>query len=108
MEDSGYFCVDNLPLEMLPSLVSYHIERADESELAVSVDVRSGIDIGQAREQIAYLRGLGHRVEVLFVEAEESVLVRPVFRNQARPPSEQSGYDPVGKLKERTGMAFPA
>ena len=37
MEDSGYFCVDNLPLEMLPSLVSYHIERADESELAVSV-----------------------------------------------------------------------
>lgn len=59
MEDSGYFCVDNLPLEMLPALVSYHIERADETELAVSVDVRSGIDIGQAREQIASLRGLG-------------------------------------------------
>lgn len=76
MEDLGYFCVDNLPLEMLPSLVSYHIERADETELAVSVDVRSGIDIAQAREQIAYLRGLGHRVEVLFVEAEDTVLIR--------------------------------
>lgn len=36
MEDSGYFCVDNLPLEMLPALVSYHIERADETELAVT------------------------------------------------------------------------
>ena len=29
LEDLGYFCVDNLPLEMLPSLVLHHIERAE-------------------------------------------------------------------------------
>lgn len=76
LEDLGYYCVDNLPLEMLPSLVSLHIERADETKLGVSVDIRSGINIQEAQEQIQYLRNEGHQVEVLFIEAEEGVLVR--------------------------------
>ena len=107
MEDSGYFCVDNLPLEMLPSLVSYHIERADESELAVSVDVRSGIDIGQAREQIAYLRGLGHRVEVLFVEAEESVLVRRFSETRRGHPLSNQDMTLLESLKKEREWLFP-
>ena len=76
LEDLGYYCVDNLPLEMLPSLVLYHIERGEETQLGVSVDIRSGINIQEAQEQIQYLRNEGHQVEVLFVEAEEGVLVR--------------------------------
>lgn len=76
LEDSGFYCVDNLPLEMLPSLVLYHIERGEETQLGVSVDIRSGINIQEAQEQIQYLRHEGHQVEVLFIEAEEGVLVR--------------------------------
>lgn len=107
MEDSGYFCVDNLPLEMLPALVSYHIERADETELAVSVDVRSGIDIAQAREQIAYLRGLGHRVEVLFVEAEEGVLVRRFSETQRGHPLSNQDMTLLESLKKEREWLFP-
>lgn len=107
MEDSGYFCVDNLPLEMLPALVSYHIERADESELAVSVDVRSGIDIAQAREQIAYLRGLGHRVEVLFVEAEEGVLVRRFSETRRGHPLSNQDMTLLESLKKEREWLFP-
>lgn len=51
LEDLGYFCVDNLPLEMLPSLVLHHIERADETKLGVSVDVRSGINVRKRRSK---------------------------------------------------------
>ncbi|WP_025457277.1 RNase adapter RapZ [Neisseria polysaccharea] len=107
MEDSGYFCVDNLPLEMLPALVSYHIERADETELAVSVDVRSGIDIAQAREQIAYLRGLGHRVEVLFVEAEEGVLVRRFSETRRGHPLSNQDMTLLESLKKEREWLFP-
>lgn len=107
MEDSGYFCVDNLPLEMLPALVSYHIERADETELAVSVDVRSGIDIAQAREQIAYLRGLGHRVEVLFVEAEEGVLVRRFSETRRGHPLRNQDMTLLESLKKEREWLFP-
>lgn len=107
MEDSGYFCVDNLPLEMLPALVSYHIERADETELAVSVDVRSGIDIAQAREQIAYLRGLGHRVEVLFVEAEEGMLVRRFSETRRGHPLSNQDMTLLESLKKEREWLFP-
>lgn len=107
MEDSGYFCVDNLPLEMLPALVSYHIERADETELAVSVDVRSSIDIAQAREQIAYLRGLGHRVEVLFVEAEEGVLVRRFSETRRGHPLSNQDMTLLESLKKEREWLFP-
>lgn len=107
MEDSGYFCVDNLPLEMLPALVSYHIERADETELAVSVDVRSGIDIAQAREQIAYLRGLGHMVEVLFVEAEEGVLVRRFSETRRGHPLSNQDMTLLESLKKEREWLFP-
>ncbi|EMT5955507.1 RNase adapter RapZ [Neisseria gonorrhoeae] len=107
MEDLGYFCVDNLPLEMLPSLVSYHIERADETELAVSVDVRSGIDIAQAREQIAYLRGLGHRVEVLFVEAEEAVLIRRFSETRRGHPLSNQDMTLLESLKKEREWLFP-
>lgn len=76
LEDLGYYCVDNLPLNLLPSLVLHHIDWNEVEQLGVSVDIRSRIDIRQAQEQIAALRAEGHEVEVLFLEADESVLVR--------------------------------
>lgn len=76
LEDLGYYCVDNMPLELLHALVLLHIERGDEASLGISVDIRSGVDIAEARRQMQNLRDDGHQVEVLFVEAEESVLLR--------------------------------
>ncbi|MCP1659677.1 RNase adapter RapZ [Neisseria perflava] len=75
LEDLGYYSIDNLPLELLPELVAYHQSRR-EDKLAVSVDIRSGIDVNQVPEQIRRLREAGNQVEVLFVEAEEDVLMR--------------------------------
>ena len=85
---------------MLPSLVLHHIERADETKLGVSVDVRSGINIQEAQEQIQYLRDEGHQVEVLFVEAEEACWCA-VFRSAARPSAVWTEPYPAGKLCKR-------
>lgn len=76
LEDLGYYCVDNLPIDLLPSLVMYHIDQNEVEALGVSVDIRSRVDLGVAEEQIQTLRAQGHVVEVLFLEAEENVLVR--------------------------------
>lgn len=76
LEDLGYYCVDNLPLELLPLLVIYHISCGEITRLAVSVDVRSKIDIELTEKTVNNLRQEGHQVEVMFIEAEESVLVR--------------------------------
>ncbi|STZ75645.1 RNase adapter RapZ [Bergeriella denitrificans] len=91
LEDLGYYCVDNLPIEMLPALVQHHSARKNETHLGVSVDVRSGIDIDETQAQIYRLREAGHQVDVLFVEAEESVLVRRFSETRRSHPL--SGHD---------------
>ncbi|HFC8517261.1 RNase adapter RapZ [Neisseria weaveri] len=107
LEDVGYYCVDNLPVEMLPELVKHHIDKGSVSELGVSVDVRSRIDIKQAQEQMEYLRREGHQVDLLFLEADESVLVRRFSETRRCHPL--SGQDMTlleGIQKERSWL-FP-
>ena len=107
LEDLGYYCVDNLPLEMLPSLVSLHIERADETKLGVSVDIRSGINIQEAQEQIQYLRHEGHQVEVLFIEAEEGVLVRRFSETRRGHPLSGHNLTLLESLQKEREWLFP-
>ena len=107
LEDLGYYCVDNLPLEMLPSLVSLHIERADETKLGVSVDIRSGINIQEAQEQIQYLRNEGHQVEVLFIEAEEGVLVRRFSETRRGHPLSGQNLTLLESLQKEREWLFP-
>lgn len=76
LEDVGYYCVDNMPLEMLPNLVQYHTERGNIDQLGVSVDIRSDINTQTALQQMALLRSEGHEVDVLFLEATEETLLR--------------------------------
>ena len=107
LEDLGYFCVDNLPLEMLPALVMHHIERADETRLGVSVDIRSGIDTDEAQAQIEYLRGEGHQVEVLFLEAEEGVLVRRFSETRRGHPLAGQNMSLLEGLQKEREWLFP-
>lgn len=76
LEDVGYYCIDNMPMEMMPDLVRHHILRADVEHLAVSVDIRSRPSISEIDKQLAYLRRQGHSVELLFLESDEAVLMR--------------------------------
>lgn len=107
LEDLGYYCVDNLPMELLPSVVQYHLERGDEGRLAVSVDVRSGIDIKTAQEQIGLLRGQGYQVEVLFLEAEEAVLVRRFSETRRGHPLSGMNLTLLESLKKEREWLFP-
>ncbi|MDO5073971.1 ATP-binding protein [Neisseria animaloris] len=76
LEDLGYYCVDNLPMKLLPGLIQYHLDNSEVTQLGISVDIRSRIDINEAGEQIQYLREQGYDIEVLFLEADEAVLIR--------------------------------
>ncbi|ULJ63655.1 RNase adapter RapZ [Wielerella bovis] len=77
LEDSGFYCVDNLPLALLPELVCLHEKGSlKTSKLGISIDVRSNLDIEAAQRMIADLRATGHEVEILFLEATEEVLLR--------------------------------
>ncbi|MDO8990323.1 MAG: RNase adapter RapZ [Sideroxyarcus sp.] len=75
LEDSGYYCVDNLPAELLHVLTN-NLKLAGVSRVAVSVDVRSGNSVVLLPQYIDKLKQQGVDVHVLFLDAKSETLVK--------------------------------
>ncbi|HLP98399.1 MAG TPA: RNase adapter RapZ [Sideroxyarcus sp.] len=75
LEDSGYYCVDNLPAGLLHVLTN-NLSLAGVSKVAVSVDVRSGNSVVLLPQYIDKLRQQDIDVHVLFLDAKDETLVK--------------------------------
>jgi RNase adapter protein RapZ len=93
-EDAGYFCVDNLPPEMIPSLTNLFEHEGSKVERAAIVsDVRGGDSfegIARVLDDLS-ARGLNHRV--LFLEATEEALI--ARHKETRRPHPLAGSDGI-------------
>ena len=85
LEDNSYYCVDNLPVELLPSLID-SLQQAGHTRVAVSVDVRSGGGVEQLPQHIARLKQQGIDVHLLFLEAQTETLVKRFSETRRRHP----------------------
>lgn len=75
LEDAGFYCVDNLPPELLADLIAIeHEHRADR--VAIAIDVRSAKSLPGMPAQIQKLRKGGQPLTVLFLDATTDTLVR--------------------------------
>jgi UPF0042 nucleotide-binding protein len=86
LEDLGYFCVDNLPITLLPIFAELTLRSDTEIEkAAVVIDVREGALLAQFPSVFESLRALpGLRPTLIFLEASEATLVRR-FSETRRP-----------------------
>jgi UPF0042 nucleotide-binding protein len=75
LEDSGYYCVDNLPADLLAALVE-HLQRAGYSNIAVSIDVRSANSVQRLPSLLQQIKQQGVDVHVLFLDAQSDTLVK--------------------------------
>jgi len=75
LEDSGYYCVDNLPADLLASLVE-HLQRAGYNNIAVSIDVRSANSVQRLPPLLQQIKQQGTDVHVLFLDAQTDTLVK--------------------------------
>lgn len=108
-EDLGYFCVDNLPLTLLPTFARLvqpeedgqaRIERA-----ALVINIREGQFLSEFERALGVLREQGLRVFVLFLEASDEALQRR-FSETRRPHPAESGGGLLGAIRdERAAMA---
>jgi UPF0042 nucleotide-binding protein len=85
LEDSAYYCVDNLPVELLPALVS-QLDQTGYKRIAVSIDVRSGNSVQQLPQQIEQLKLDGVDVHLLFLDAQTDTLVKRFSESRRRHP----------------------
>jgi RNase adapter protein RapZ len=107
-EDLGYFCVDNLPVTMLPTfarLVTAGLDEKGIERAALVIDIREGTFLGDFGEQLAALRAAGLSVYVLFLEASDDILQHR-FSETRRPHPADNGQSLLQAiLAERTAMA---
>ena len=85
LEDSGYYCVDNLPAELLPALTD-NLRQAGYTRIAVSIDVRSAGNVQQLPHYIEQLKQDDVDVHLLFLDAQTDTLVKRFSETRRRHP----------------------
>ena len=105
-EDEGYFCVDNLPSEMIRSLVELFMHAGSKVEHAAVVsDVRGGSYFEGLAEILDYLDQIHLRHRVLFLEADEPTLQTRYKETRRRHPLSPHGSVADGIERERELLA---
>ena len=95
LEDAGYYCVDNLPPELLAPFVALQREQ-QASRVAIAMDVRSGVSLPLVPQQLEGLRRDGVALRSLFLDATTDALVRRFSETRRRHPlSRQEGRTDV-------------
>jgi len=94
LEDAGFYCVDNLPPELLLPFVE--LEKSHQAtRLAIAVDVRSATSLPLLPQQLTALRAQGVAVQPLFLDASTDTLVRRYSETRRRHPLSQAGSAPT-------------
>jgi UPF0042 nucleotide-binding protein len=85
LEDSGYYCVDNLPGQLLQESAEL-LRRAGHERVAVSIDARTGDSLDQVPGYLTKLKGQGVDVRLLFLDAKNDALLRRFSETRRRHP----------------------
>ncbi len=93
MEDMGFFCIDNLPVPLLDKLVDFTTNFDTQMKnIAIGIDARSGERLDTVEGMLEILKEKDVKYEVLFLDAEDSVLVKrykETRRNHPMAPGER-------------------
>lgn len=85
LEDSGYYCVDNLPPELLVAFANLERQHSD-TRVAIAMDVRSAVSLHLIPAQLQQLHVQGVSVRSLFLDANTDTLVRRFSETRRRHP----------------------
>lgn len=107
MEDMGFFCVDNLPIPLLEKFVELSsLQSAKLQKVAVGIDIRSGQALGEMQEILERIRAKGAAYEILFLDAEDSVLVKRYKETRRNHPLSGGERVDKGIEEERSRLKF--
>ncbi len=105
LEDLGFYCIDNLPVVLTPKFIELcQNSEEDIQRVALGIDLRERAFFGEYQAVLDEVRREGHRVEILYLDAADDVLVRR-FSETRRPHPLAEGSDvAAGIAREREGL----
>ena len=113
-EDMGFFCVDNLPTELITTFADLcsQAKKEDIRRIALGIDIRTRGVLEDVPEALQRLKEQGHRVDILFLEARDEILIRRYSETRRRHPLDTGELSVVEaiqrerqQLKELRNMA---
>lgn len=107
LEDAGYFCVDNIPIQLIYKLVVLASGEAKEfDKVALGVDIRSGQALDELDEILETMKEEGYHFEILFLDAGTEVLVKRFKETRRTHPLAVNTRLEYGIEQERKKLAF--
>ena len=107
MEDIGFYCVDNLPIPLLEKFVELTtLQSAELQKVAVGIDIRSGQSFDELHGVLDHMKDNGVEYEILFLDAEDSVLVKRYKETRRNHPLAGGERVDKGIEEERKRLAL--
>ena len=105
LEDNGFFCIDNLTVVLIPKFIDLcQGYREGIKRIALGIDLRERLFLQSWPEVLTELRVAGHRVEVLFLDAADEVLLRRFSETRRPHPLAGEGSIQEGIVRERKAL----
>lgn len=103
LEDAGYFCIDNLPLGMLPDLIDNMVNTTLQpyDQVAIAIDARSGLESAERfNEIVSQLRKQLAECRVLFLSADTGRLLKRFSETRRKHPLSRQGLPLADAIQE--------
>lgn len=105
MEDAGYYCVDNLPVSLIEKFAELiSTPNSEITKVVLGLDVRSDQYFENATNELKKLREKGYQFEILFVDADDEILIKRYKETRRVHPLAAEGRVEDGVRKERLVM----
>jgi UPF0042 nucleotide-binding protein len=106
LEDLGYYCIDNLPVELGPQL--YDIINKKHSHVAVSLDARNlPTDLSFLKEVLADLRQPRNDCRILYLDADDSILLQRFSETRRKHPLSSEKFPLITAIQKEHDLLRP-
>ena len=110
LEDLGWFCIDNIPAGLVDGFVQHAVGRSDQlyARSAVGLDARNGPDeIASVPQTVRELRSSGVACDMIYLHADEAMLLRRYGETRRRHPLARQGIDLKTAIAEELRLLEP-
>ena len=105
LEDAGYYCVDNLPVQLISEFAKLLNENDEIERAALGIDVRTGAAFDELENALEQIKEMGIAYEILFLESDDAVLVKRYKETRRIHPLSFGDRIEVGIKREREKLS---
>lgn len=108
LEDNNYFCVDNLPIELILKFaeLTFSDKNSNDKNVALGIDIRSGQALSELDYILDKMKKSGYNYEILFLDANDDVLIKRFKETRRAHPLTPEGRVDEGIVNERKQLEF--